>query len=614
MISTTSTYKNQMKKTVRNRGYMKVHLDVVNQDAQENAVTTTTPCYYSSTTNVFDRAEVPKVYCCTDKGTIKVARDSSEQFLFPPESSSGLDYVETCWTGAAFQSSSTCNFVIRVSEDGVYQTFSCKGLTIDFGENYAVNFTISTNTGVTYTYTGNTQRVWSTSDVFEDVNTITIGISKRKISGCRMRIYSVSLGYDLTYTNDKIMDSDYSSTASKTTEELPQVDFSVTLANYDEYFDIEDPLSVIHFLETGQSLEISYGYQIGEEAELEDDMDSTPIIEWLDVAKLEISGWELQGKEMILQAQDCLRNEDGSYEKGYVSRNSSGNPVNRSLYNMLIDVLDDAGIDYADWYIDTGLKSIYSKLPVPNVSTKEAIQIIANAAGYEMSVLPGGGISIHRTPTIPSVSGLTFTITQDDILDSCTTTKDELVKNVEVVYTTIAKGTEEEDLQSMELETIKDETLCMYFSDPCVVTEVTSDIDNGIEIVGWGSWYCEVKFNYTGTQNILVRGIKWKLTTSKVVKNVNQTGSTVTWENPIIDDYSKANILANKLANYYKYSIGYDFDYRGNPELEALDIIGMVNTKDQTLVTCIEELSLNFGGAFSGHLKTRRLSDVVANA
>ena len=38
--------------------------------------------------------------------------------------------------------------------------------------------------------------------------------------------------------------------------DVPQIDFSVQLKNYDHYFNVDNPKSAINFLETGQEMEI----------------------------------------------------------------------------------------------------------------------------------------------------------------------------------------------------------------------------------------------------------------------------------------------------------------------------------------------------------------------
>ena len=51
--------------------------------------------------------------------------------------------------------------------------------------------------------------------------------------------------------------------------DVPQIDFSVQLKNYDHYFNVDNPKSAINFLETGQEMEIYYGYQLPETGEIE---------------------------------------------------------------------------------------------------------------------------------------------------------------------------------------------------------------------------------------------------------------------------------------------------------------------------------------------------------
>ena len=84
-------YIESMKQPVRNRGYIKVSIGVVNSDAQNNAKVQkdrTPLTYFSDAQKPFDGYTVSKVYATSEQDLSKV--DGSMYFL--PEHNSGVTY------------------------------------------------------------------------------------------------------------------------------------------------------------------------------------------------------------------------------------------------------------------------------------------------------------------------------------------------------------------------------------------------------------------------------------------------------------------------------------------------------------------------------------------
>ena len=92
-----------------------------------------------------------------------------------------------------------------------------------------------------------------------------------------------------------------------------------------------------------------------------------------------------------------------------------------------------------------------------------------------------------------------------------------------------------------------------------------------------------------------------------VTKTLNTTGVNVKVENPLIDNTDKATKLAEWIGNYYMNNIYYDVNYRGEPKLEALDIIKMDSDVLSNLNVEINSLKLQYNGAFKGNLSLHKV-------
>lgn len=89
-------------------------------------------------------------------------------------------------------------------------------------------------------------------------------------------------------------------------------------------------------------------------------------------------------------------------------------------------------------------------------------------------------------------------------------------------------------------------------------------------------------------------------------KSINNSGEIRYCENQLISTEDHARIVAEWLGNYYANNISYDVQYRGDPVLEAADIIFMESDIVNSLQVEVETHKLNFNGAFSGSLQLRR--------
>ena len=89
-------------------------------------------------------------------------------------------------------------------------------------------------------------------------------------------------------------------------------------------------------------------------------------------------------------------------------------------------------------------------------------------------------------------------------------------------------------------------------------------------------------------------------------KSINNSGEIRYCENQLISTEEHARTVAEWLGNYYANNISYDVQYRGDPVLEATDIIFMESDIVNSLQVEVEKHKLNFNGAFNGSLQLRR--------
>lgn len=738
MQKVSKAYKESMKSSLRERAYIMISFGLVNQEAQAKAtVDNGSYAYYSNKDNIFGEHIDDTVYATLEEEFTKV--DGSMFFL--PRATEGGRYYDTGIVSDKLVSEARCEVVISLNTIAT----DFKGLTINFGENYPVDFDIVGSTGQTIEFRGNTKSKWSTEEVLENTTYIKLVFYKMKNPQSRLRIYSIMFGYGLVYYNDSVMSSSLDSYVSPIGADVPQFDFSVTLKNYDHYFNVDNPNSAINYLETGQEMDIMYGYQTP----------GSDTIEWIQGNHLWCSEWESDDNTATIRCQDIFRNMDGEYVKGLYSA------AGKSYYALAEEILKDAGI--SEYYIDPRLKKLYSNNPIPRVKYKEALQIIANACrcvltqsrdgkvqiksnfmpsasiatngeetysnaanvltdtpkveyatlagnytptdgamfflprngkaalttGYVSKEISGANGTFTKNPivtitmeairayyglklvfgtalpaafTIRTYKGgepvneypvekdeinttsiilrdfddfdvmkieftktaepynrivlnyfslsdvVDFTMNRRDMTSSPKAIKQELIKEVIVPCYSYQENNREENLVYEDIDVIAGEVETYYIQDPSYGYKVKLDeVEGKATVVAWSNYFVTIKFNVTGSFKLEVQGYRYKIVEKYATVSLNARGKTVKWKNPLISNTTMANELAAWLADYYTAGIEYEYDTRGNPELDATDIVYQENEFHDGMRVNIYRHTVNFKQAFSGRVTARRI-------
>lgn len=354
MQKVSNAYKESMKSSLRERAYIMLSFGLVNQEAQAKAkIEDGDFTRFTNTGNIFGNRTDMTTYATLEENFTKV--DGSMFFLPRGEAIGG--FYDTGLTSNKLISEGNFSMVINLNTAAM----DFKGITINFGENYPVNFDIANDQGQVVEFRNNDKSEVSSEEVFENTRTLTLTVYSMKNPQSRLRIYSIMFGYGLVYYNDSVMDSTLDSYVSPIGADIPQIDFTVTLKNYDKYFNVDNPSSAINYLETGQKMDVYYGYQLPNGGD----------VEWIKGQHLVCSEWESDDYSATIRCQDVFRSMDTEYYQGVYD--SAG----KSYFDLAVEVLRIAGI--TDYYLDPRLKNLYTKNPLPRVKCKEALQIIANA-------------------------------------------------------------------------------------------------------------------------------------------------------------------------------------------------------------------------------------------
>lgn len=738
MQKVSNEYRESMKSSLRERAFIMLSFGLINQEVQAKAqIEKGDFAFYSNQSNLFGKKNDDTIYATLEENFTKV---DGSMFFLPRRNASDKYYdtglvSNTLVSNGAF--SLTINFHVLPTD--------FKGITINFGENYPVDFDIVSDQGQKVEFRGNDQAEFTSEDVFESATALTLTFYRMKNRQSRLRIYSIRFGYGLVYYNDSVMGSTLESYVSPIGADIPQIDFTVTLKNYDKYFNVDNPRSAINFLETGQEMDIYYGYQLPDSGE----------VEWIRGNHLWCSEWESDDYSATIRCQDIFRTMDTEYYWGMYS--SAG----KSYFDLAVEILRKVGV--TEYYIDPRLKHLYSKNPIPRVKCKEALQIIANACrcvltqsrtgliqiksnfnplatvssngeapystlagvmkndakdeyatlatGYTvvnggMHFLPrnvtgkklntgfvssaqsdaNGRFKVNPVLTVTQEaicmyygiklvfghalpSGIVvrtyntgnlveeyevedkitesmvvlhnfddfdtmqieftgtaepynrivlnqfafgdvtnFTMTKRDMTSSPKAIKQETVKEVIVPCYSYQPGNREENLVHEEVEVTVGQEETYFVQDPSYGYRPLLDQQEGkAEVIDWGNYYVTLRYKVSGTFVLEVQGYRYKVVERNAVKTLHARGKTVKWGNPLISDMTMAQDLAEWIGDYYSAGIEYEYDTRGNPEIDVNDIVYQENEFRDDMKVTIYRATLNFNQTFSGKITARRM-------
>lgn len=354
MQKVSKAYKESMKSPLRNRGYIKATIGIINVDAQDNIRAPAEQnrfTYFSDSKKIFIGYDVEKIYTTSEQDFSKV--DGSMYFL--PIENLALEI----YNNGAVSDVLLGSFYVDFNGTAGYDI---KGLTIDFGEYYPTSFTVEWDEG-TKSYTNNSQ-LFVIEDVFYNVSYFKITALSMVNGQGRLRVYQFSCGISKTFTNKDVLKYSLKDYVSPITETIPGQDMSLEVDNQNLYYSVDNPESAFSFFEVGQEIRVAFGYDITGKGDME----------WLPPNTCYLKTWKADDVKAKFTATDQFDYLTGKYYKGEYKPNGI------SLYNLAIDVLTDAGImDERDYYIDPYLKNVMVYNPMPVVKHSEALQIIANA-------------------------------------------------------------------------------------------------------------------------------------------------------------------------------------------------------------------------------------------
>lgn len=342
MLKASAEYKQIMSLPIRNRSYISVSLGIVNQSAQGNAHTVSTLATWSKG-NIFEEShDEDNTYATFEQNFIPC--DGS--MIFMPE-------VEQYKTNGIVLPN--IGDSLRIEFD---QLFDIKGLTIDFGVAYPTNFTVTTDNGST-TFTNDSQ-VFTTETVFGEVTYFVITPNTMLGGRQRLRIKSLLFGVGINFSNNVVERADIEQYVSPISEDSTYLNTDISVFDVENKFDVDNDSSFMQYLEPMQPIKISFGIDLGDGTQ-----------EWLQTTVAYLNEWKSSRGRLTFSGTGRLDQNEFVYSHNVLQT--------RTAYSEFEAMLQAAGLEPDEYNIDEYLMTIDIKNPIPEMSVKDGLQLLANA-------------------------------------------------------------------------------------------------------------------------------------------------------------------------------------------------------------------------------------------
>ena len=221
MQAASNEYKDMMRRKWRNPlSHLRVTIGLINQQAQASAYIPEPDVYtyYSDLVKPMDNYKVQELYATCDQDYTTV--DGSMYFL--PKDAADVVLNQGIVTDG-LQGEIEIRFPVQ---------YDIKGLTVEFGKAYPVEFTIISDNR-TLNVTNNADGHYVTEEIFEGATFLRFVPAAMVNGQSRFRINQITMGIGVYFDSKKILSATKKEHISPISVELPTIDFSVPVDNKD---------------------------------------------------------------------------------------------------------------------------------------------------------------------------------------------------------------------------------------------------------------------------------------------------------------------------------------------------------------------------------------------
>lgn len=620
MVDVTQAYKNTMALPLRPPGVIEIDVEVIDVTAADDATASSTGGIWFSQHATLMYDSLPETTYTTLEPNRWVGDGEQLWANSPGDAVYPQGYASNAVSGDdwAFATPPTVTFTFS-------EPHTFKGLTLWFDQTTgeypaSIRVTATVAGGGTLTFTGapDTAEEYILVGAFENVTSVTITWLSTQGANRRARLQRVVFGYFVHIGSNDLLTADWKQSVDPIGRRLPVQSMTFDILDYEGNYDPDNPTGIWADMEERIPIRVKWGQVISEEY-------TWGLVyehQWSEIYRttwrLLYEGGATQYNPVGLFYMDSLPSTtrrtasftavglidilDQTYTKGVWGT--------ATLYDLATAVMEELRppklLDGTDpWLFDESLKNISTTAPLPIATGRELLQLIAVAACCVLYVDREGVLRIEpaKDAVVDFKLGLYY-----DANDLPSSTKDKALGGVRVSQYTYSDVQDPRELVNADYEVQAGETVEITFTSPVVNATISS---TGTYTSTVYAYAVELTFATAGTYNITVSGSRVEATeivVSDAVEDAREESAWCDYEaNLLITDTARARAVAAWVKAYLLQRLLYEYEYRGNPELDILDVIHAESRFTADYNARILKHNIHYNGAFSGEMLVKRM-------
>lgn len=400
----------------------------------------------------------------------------------------------------------------------------------------------------------------------------------------RLRIARMLFGYEKKFEMKDILSVNHTLSIDPISSSLPYEKLTLKVNNFSKDYNPDNPQGTWVYFTNGQPLSIRYGMQIGDR------------IEWVEAGRLFLSDAPtVDGTSASFDAVDVISTLTDTYYKGEWVEGGA------TLYDLAVSVLEDAGI--TSYILPDSLMDIITTSPLPMVSHRECLQMIANAGECILYTNPYGEVVIENQTH--DDTPIDFHLDFSKMFEKPIVKKTEKLKSVDVTVHSLRVSPNKDELcrnTGIDISGYR-EIQIMY---DCA-TEVEARVVGG-ELLS-ATYYAHTAFleiEADSTVDVIVSGYKIIDDTSVVSTKVSDIGEVCPMDNPLITGTDRAKNVGEWVATYLESRNTYDLSFRQDFTLDINDVVYIRSDFEDNIPARITKLQFKLPGQ-QGAVSVRRV-------
>ena len=574
----SNKFKEVINQNIRPTSQFQASLEMIDRSVEGDATVAfsdTTPF----STGVFDKVHEGD-YATFEEGFFRVG---SEQRILPDDDYIKNGYVSSviCDENGAFKEIPIIEFSFAIPRSFIAMTYE---FSYDYPTQIRVTYYldgklqgqfISIPTGLNF--------IDAEHHIYE-CDRITFEFLGMSEPNRRLRIARMLFGYEKKFEMKDIISVNHTLSVDPISSSLPYEKLTLQVNNLSKDYNPDNPQGIwVHFA-NGQPLSIRYGLQIDDR------------IEWVEAGRLLLSDAPLvDGTSASFDAVDIISTLTNSYNRG------KWRDGGITLYDSAVDVFADAGI--RNYILSDSLKSIITLAPMPILSHRECLQMIANAGECVLYTNPQGAIVIEdRTQDETPID---YHIDFSKAFNKPIVKKTEKLKSVDVTVHSLRVSSEKSELcsyTSVDVGGVKDVQV-MYERATDIVAEV---IGGKLLSATYYAHTAFLKISAESTVDVVVSGHKIIDDISVFNTKVSEIGAACPLDNPLITDTPRAESVGKWVAAYLQSRNTYEMNFRQDFTLDVNDVVYLRSDFEDNIPARIAKLQFKLPGQ-QGAVSVRRV-------